>query len=228
MSYDAPGLQDELTRRSGLRVQVFLTDNRRRMVSARRREKGAVEVRLQRIFLDSGPEVLDDIAALIAGRKTGRTALRRFIDDHFRNAPDSPRPRREPEPERIESAHHDIGAYACSLNATYLGGRSAARVVWGRRSTRRSRRSIRFACYDPGRNMIIMNRKLDSPDVPAYFVEYILFHEMLHEVLGIGSRADGRRDIHGSLFKLMESTYPDFDKARRYEKELCRRLGSLT
>ncbi len=73
-----------------------------------------------------------------------------------------------------------------------------------------------------------MNRKLDSAQVPAYFVEYILFHEMLHEVLGIGSRADGRRDIHGSLFRLMESTYPDFDRAQRFEKELCRRLGSLS
>ncbi len=228
MRYDAPGLQDELSRRSGLRVQVFLTDNRRRMISARRREQGAVEVRLQRIFLDSGPEVLDDISALIAGRKTERVALRRFIDEHFRDAPDSPRARRDPESERIASMHHDIAAYARTLNTEYLGGRSTAHVLWGRRAVRPSCRSIRFACYDPGRNMIIMNRKLDSPDVPAYFVEYILFHEMLHEVLGIGSRADGRRDIHGSLFKLMESTYPDFDRARRYEKELCNRLGSLT
>lgn len=227
MKYDAPGLQDELARRSGLPVRVFLTNNRRRMVSARRMAGGAVAVRLQRIFLDSGTDVLDDIADLITGRKTARAALRRFIDERFRDVPDLPRPRRAPKPERSDSAHHDIGGYAEKLNTAYLGGRSTALVLWGRRSTKRSRRSIRFACYDPARNMIIMNRKLDAPDVPGYFVEYILFHEMLHEVLGIGSRADGRRDIHGSLFKLMESTYPDFDKARRYEKELCKRLGSL-
>ncbi len=126
-----------------------------------------------------------------------------------------------------ETTHHDIGEYARYLNETYLGGRSRARVVWGRRRTLPSRRSIRFACYDPQRNLVIMNRKLDNAAIPAYFVEYILFHELLHEVLGIGERKDGRRDIHGSLFKLMESTFPDYEKARRFEKELCRRLGTL-
>lgn len=227
MRYDAAALQEELSRRSGRRVQLFLTDNRRRMVSARNRGAGVVEVRLQRIFLDAGPDVLDDIAALLTGRKTDRAVLRRFIDERFRESPAVARPRREPAAERAQFSVHDIAAYARDLNRIYLNGRSTAQVVWGRRSTRRSRRSIRFACYDPERNMVIMNRKLDNLDIPAYFVEYVLFHEMLHEVLGIGSRADGRRDIHGSLFKLMESTYPDFDKAQRYEKELCKRLGSL-
>lgn len=126
-----------------------------------------------------------------------------------------------------ETEHHDIGEYARYLNETYLGGRSRAQVVWGRRGAKASRRSIRFACYDPRRNLVIMNRKLDNESIPAYFVEYILFHELLHEVLGIGERRDGRRDIHGSLFKLMESTFPDYEKARRFEKELCRRLGTL-
>ena len=96
MRYDAVTLQDELSRRSGRRVQLYLTDNRRRMVSARNRGAGIVEVRLQRIFLDAGPDVLDDIAALLTGRKTDRAVLRRFIDERFREAPGAARPRREP------------------------------------------------------------------------------------------------------------------------------------
>lgn len=226
MRFDAGQLQEELSRRSGRRVRLFLTDNRRRMVSAR--NLGAlVEVRLQRIFLDSDPEVLDDIADLLGGKRTDRAALRRFIDERFRDGSAVVKRRGVPTPDRIVSSHHDIVAYAKNLNDAYLGGRSKSAVIWGRRSRKRSRRSIRFACYDPERNVIIMNRKLDNPEMPAYFVEFVLFHEMLHEVLGIGERADGRRDIHGSLFKLMESTYPDYDKALRYEKDLCTRLGTL-
>lgn len=227
MRYDAGQLQDELSRRSGRRVQVFLTNNRRRMVSARHCGQGLVEVRLQRIFLDCGPEVLDELALMLSGGKTDRRALRRFIDERFHSESVMARPRRQVAAERVESSHHDIVAYARELNAIYLNGRSTAKVVWGRRSSRRSRHSIRFACYDPERNLVIMNRKLDNPSIPAYFVEYVLFHEMLHEVLGIGERENGRRDIHGSLFKLMESTFPDFEKAQQYEKELCRRLSTL-
>ena len=226
MRYDPAQLQEELSRRTGKRVQLFLTNNRRRMVSARNRGGGVVEVRLQRAFLNADAAVLNEIALLLAGRPTERLALRSFIDACFQDGVPTAQPQ-EPSPERQKSQHHDIAAYARELNATYLGGRSTARVVWGRRSTRRSTRSIRFACYDPERNMVIMNRKLDSARIPAFFVEYVLFHEMLHEVLGIGEREDGRRDIHGSLFKLMESTFPDYDKAQRYEKELCKHLGSL-
>ena len=58
-------------------------------------------------------------------------------------------------------------------------------------------------------------------------MEYILFHEMLHEVLGMDLGPDGRRSVHGRLFKLMESTYPDYEKAVAYEKGLCRRLETL-
>ncbi len=223
-------LQDELTRRAGLPVQLFLTGNRRRMVSARRRGD-AVEARVQRIFLDATPEVLDELGLLLSGRRTERKALRRFVDERFvAGAEDGAFPvarcRRMPGDGSEAFDHHDIAAYARRLNAAYLGDRSKARIVWGKRSTRRSRRSIRFGCYDPERNVVIMNRKLDSAAIPEYFVEYILFHEMLHEVLGIGEK-NGRRDIHGSLFKLMESTFPDFEKARRFERELCKRLGTL-
>lgn len=220
-------LQDELSRRSGKRVMVCLTDNRRNMVTARRLAGGAVEARLQRMFLAAPDAVLDELADMMADRRGGRTALRAFIDTEATKIPAPPARRRPPSAASQASSHHDIVGYAQNLNQTYLGDRSRAGVLWGRRNRTRSRRSIRFGCYDPSRNVIIMNRKLDSPHIPAYFVEYILFHEMLHEVLGIEEGPDGRRNIHGKLFKLMESTFPDFEKAQRFEKELCKRLGSL-
>ncbi len=229
MAYSPAELQDELARRTGRRILLFLNNNRRRMVSARPRGSDGIEVRLQKIFLDADGIVLGELADIITGGKGSRQALRRFVDHALKNVPDSipGRRRQDISPEREKSANHNLSAYRALLNDTYLGGRSTALVVWGRRNPPRSKRSVRFACYDPERNMIIVNRKLDSPHIPAYFVDYILFHEMLHEVLGIGARRDGRRDIHGSLFKLMESTFPDFDKARRFEQELCRSLGKL-
>lgn len=225
--YSAPALQDALSRRSGKRVLLYLTDNRRSVASARR-NGDVVEVRLQRCFLDSPDDVVDELALLLAGRPTDRRAIRRFVDQApVRERPPAGTPARSAGDKRGAGAHHDIRAYASGLNAAYLGGRSTADVVWGRRNAAKSTRSIRFACYDPARNRIIMNRKLDSPGIPRYFVEFVLFHEMLHEVLGMGERADGKRDIHGGLFRMMEETYPDYDKALRFEKELCRRLHTL-
>ncbi len=226
--YTATALQNELSRRSGRQILLYLTDNRRRMVTARHSAGGLVEVRLQRAFLHAPDDVLSDLGDMVAGRPNDRTALRKFIRDAFESTPAAPAaPTPAPSAKTQTFNHHDLQLYAAHLNETYLNNRSRSVVDWGRRNTTKSRRSIRFGCYDPMRNKIIMNRKLDSAAIPAYFVQYILFHEMLHEVLGIGERADGKRDIHGSLFKLMESTFPDYDKARRFEREIVERLDTL-
>lgn len=219
-------LRDELERRTGAEITLLVTNNRRRMVSVRRGGDGFVEVRLQEIFLRSTPEVLEELSGMIAGRDRGRAALRAFVEDNMRNRPPvGMAERRLPaSPGSGRGQHHDLSEYARELNLLYLNNRSTAAVTWGRRNNRRRVRSIRFACYDLSRNLIMVNRRLDSPDIPKYFIEFCLFHEMLHEVLGIGEREDGRRDIHSRIFKLMETTFPDYDKAVRYEKMLCARL----
>jgi hypothetical protein len=226
--YSVQELHDELARRTGVRILIFVTGNRRRMISVKRLEPGVFEVRLQGIFLSATAEVLDEIAGMITGRGTSRQAIQAFVDQRINdeNSSLAYRAAQVKRPVQVEGKgeHHDLAGYAKELNLLYLGNRSTAQVAWGRKSKRKNIRSIRFACYDASRNMIIMNRKLDSPDIPRYFVEFVLFHEMLHEVLGIGEKPDGRRDIHGSIFKLMETTYPDYDKALRFEKQLCESL----
>ncbi|MDR1613298.1 MAG: hypothetical protein LBT97_11035 [Planctomycetota bacterium] len=184
---------------------------------------------MQRMFLSAPDFVVRAVADMAAGRPADRDAIRRFVAGSPAAAPDGRLPERikRPAAPARGGAYHDIRLYADELNATYLGNRSTAEIAWGRKISAGIRRSIQFGSYDPTRNRITMNRRLDRAGIPRYFVEYILFHEMLHEVLGIGERADGRRDIHGRVFKLMESTYPDFDKALRYERELCKQLHLL-
>ena len=225
------GLRDELRRRTSFEILIVITRNRRRMVSIRRQAPAIFEVRLQEIFLNATSGVLDELAGMISGRHGDRSAIRDFVAANFSadaEASFQSRTPPAPAPDAGRGHHHDLAAYADELNRLYLRGRSTASITWGRRNNSRRRvRSIRFGCYDPSRDIIIMNRKLDSAGIPRFFVEYILFHEMLHGVLGIGERADGSRDIHGKIFKLMESTFPDLDKALRFEKEFCRQLGIL-
>jgi hypothetical protein len=62
------------------------------------------------------------------------------------------------------------------LNDRYFDGRlRRPQIGWSNRSWRRQ-----FGCYDPGPNHILLNRRMDGPDIPQFVVEYVLFHEMLH------------------------------------------------
>lgn len=208
-------LQEALRLASGKKVLLHLTDNRSRMVSMRREPGGIILLRLQRSFLEAPPEVIEDLAMLAMGRREAGGSVQKFVNAM---SGQSVAPRARKRKSVTAGQVHDLDMYCRLLNETYLNGRSKAAVTWGRKPPRRKTRTIRLGCYNPETNCIVMSRRLDSDDVPRYFVEYVLFHEMLHEVLGIGERPDGKRDIHGKLFRLMESTFPGHEQALKFEK----------
>src|SRR5690606_9202221 len=102
------------------------------------------------------------------------------------------------------------------VNRTEFEGAVDCGITWGRLPTRRRRRSIRFGSYSPKEHLIRIHPYLDQAFVPAFFVRYIVFHEMLHAVMGIEELPSGRRAIHPPAFKRREEQYPDFARAVRW------------
>ena len=56
------------------------------------------------------------------------------------------------------------------------------------------------------------------PDVPRYFVEFIVFHEMLHQVWPTTVTENGRVH-HPPAFRARERTFPQYEAALRWERE---------
>jgi len=216
-------LQDALRRAAARTVVLTLTDNRARWLSVKTDGPDVLLVRAHRTFLGAPPEVVDATGCFIAGDARSGETVREWLQAVTALPVGQTRERTSRSSASGPSGrHHDLPALWARLNERYLQNRSRAEVAWGRRDGGRRTRSIRFGWYDPSRRLIVMNRRLDRPDVPEAFVSYVLFHEMLHEVLGIGERPDGRRDIHGRLFRLMEKTFPDYDEAVRFERVFIR------
>lgn len=55
---------------------------------------------------------------------------------------------------------------------------------WGQQITRKKRRSIRLGSYNHHTNEIRIHPSLNSPGIPAYFVQSVIHHEYLHHVVG--------------------------------------------
>ena len=55
---------------------------------------------------------------------------------------------------------------------------------WARRAPKRRRKSIQLATYDARAGELRVHPALDAPDVPAFVVEYFVFHAMLHAHTG--------------------------------------------
>ncbi len=201
------------------RVSVTLTDNRYTMISVRRIAKERrYEVRLHHMFVDADPVITRALARYIAENcNDASRVLGDFIDsnaDHVRG-----RSRRAPT-QLIFTAgeHYDLRQIYDELNARYFDGKIEAAITWGARTGRpRRRNSIKMGSYSVEDRLIRIHRSLDRAFVPRFFVAWIVFHEMLHQVHDIRVK-NGRREFHSKEFLAAEARFEQYEEARRWER----------
>ena len=214
------------------RVQVTLTDNRYTMISVRRlsrpgaaKEPGGrkaterkFEVRLHHMFADADPVITRALARYIADNDADASrVLGDFIDgntDHVRG-----RGRRAPAQVIFTAGeHHDLRQIFDELNERYFANRIEASITWGARTGRPKRRnSIKMGSYAVEDRLIRIHRSLDRAFVPRYFVAWIVFHEMLHQVHDITVK-NGRREFHSKEFMADEAQFEQYLEARQWER----------
>ena len=216
--------QDSLERRirahlSRGRVSVTLTDNRYTMISVRRLARDRrYEVRLHHMFADADPVITRALAHYIADNDPSASrVLGEFIDQnagHVRG-----RARRQPTQVIFTAGeHHDLREIFEELNSRYFDRKIDAAITWGQRTGRpRRRNSIKMGSYSVEDRLIRIHRSLDRAFVPRFFVAWIVFHEMLHQVHDIRVK-NGRREFHSKEFLADEAMYEHYHQAKTWER----------
>ena len=77
-----------------------------------------------------------------------------------------------------------LASLAAEVHRTYFYKYPPLPVRWGQQITRKKRRSIRLGSYNHATTEIRIHPLLNAPDVPAVFIQSVIFHEYLHHVLG--------------------------------------------
>jgi hypothetical protein len=104
------------------------------------------------------------------------------------------------------------------LNRRYFGGAIDARITWGQRCGKpRRRNSIKMGSYSVEERLIRVHRSLDRPFIPRYFIEWIVYHEMLHQVHQ-ATLVNGRRQFHTPAFLSDEARFEHYERARAWER----------
>jgi hypothetical protein len=113
---------------------------------------------------------------------------------------------------------YDLGEIFNRVNAEYFRGEvKRPKLFWSRSLTRR-----KFGHYDWVGDAVMISRTLDDAAVPAYVVEFVMFHELLHKVLGL--RWSGRPQYaHTAEFYRLEKQYPRHTEAEAALEKLARR-----
>ena len=106
------------------------------------------------------------------------------------------------------------------LNAKYFRNRLRDyTIVWGRKRASRPRDEIVFATIQEDDRMIRIHPLLDRAFVPAWFLEYVIYHEMCHAVVRDEYDSSGRRIVHHKKFWARERRFHWFKRAKVWEEE---------
>jgi hypothetical protein len=201
-------------------LQVTLTDNRHTMISVRRdHTRGPrYRVRLHHMFADADPIVTRALARYIGQNDASASrVLGTFIDTHQHRV----RPIGRARPLvtiDTRGRHFDLQEMFDDLNRRYFDGRILARITWGQRCGKpRRRNSIKMGSYSVEEQLIRVHRSLDRGFVPRFFVEWIVYHEMLHQVHE-ATLVNGRRQFHTAAFLADEALFEHYERARAWER----------
>lgn len=234
------GAQDErawsrfLTERLGSPVRVDFGRSRTAPVQARagRDERGGHvwEIRLHGMFRSAPDDVRE---ALVKWLRVGRRATRAgpvldaWIHGELARLPVKQRRLRL----ETRGDTHDLQELVDALyetefrsDFTPVGDVERPRVSWGRRVASKSRRSLRLGSFEPESRVVRVHPVLDQEAVPAWFVVFVLKHELLHAVVDAYRDPSGRWVHHGPEFRARESSWPEYLPAVAWERRNLARL----
>jgi hypothetical protein len=206
-----------------LPVRVTLTDNRRTMISLERNPR-QMHVRLHHMFARADAGTLHALGRYLASSdREAAQQIGRFIEQHRTSIRG-----RTVRPVQLSAIglHHNLNDIYRDVNARYFASRVEAKISWSRDQQVRSRRrprSIKLGSYTSRDKLIRVHPALDAEFVPRFFVEYIVYHEMLHHVLP-PQRSGKRRSLHGPEFQAREKAFVGFEAALQWERENLERL----
>ena len=228
MSEPALMLQRRLCRYTRLKLDVEINDNRSTMLRVLERQRGMSRVSIHRMFIDAPDHVLEAVAQYIQGHLHDahgayNRVLRTYIQQELARCDYSHRV----DHKRLvtQGTCYDLQAIYDALNARYFNHQLNLRVTWygvsprqrGARSRARTPLRLTFGLYYDSLKLIKIHRLLDDPFFPPYFLSYVVYHEMLHEVIPGEVDARGLFRVHTKAFQAAERQFIDYVRATHWE-----------
>ncbi|MGB0715433.1 MAG: hypothetical protein ACPGXK_06115 [Phycisphaerae bacterium] len=114
--------------------------------------------------------------------------------------------------------YHDLDAAFQRVNALYFKGElTASGLRWGKLAG-----GNHFGFYRSATDTILISATLDSADVPAYVVDFVVYHECLHKVMG-SERAGSVTRAHSPAFRQRERAFRQYAQAEKALQQIARR-----
>ncbi len=187
-------------------------DNRTSFFSCRK-SRLKIHLRLHRLFAKAPSPVLEAVVGYaVKGDKRSGTVVRQMAHLYFSKE------KAKPDPLEEKGEVYDLGEIRDRIKERYFPTVDVS-IGWSARSRAKAFRCITFGSYDRHRNQVRINPLLDNADVPLFFLEFIVYHEMLHAVCPASIDARGAVRCHTPEFRRMEKQFAEYGQAKEWEKK---------
>jgi hypothetical protein len=185
--------------------------------------KEALEITVHEGVVGAPDQVIDALAcAALLGEVDDerRNVLRRYTEsDAFADVVEALELATVEATDQPAGRHYHLDEIFTRVNAEYFDGRlSRPRLTWNETLTHR-----KLGHYHFPTDTVLISITLDAPDVPAYVVEFVMYHELLHKELGF-TVVKGRRYAHTSEFREAERRFARYEEAQAFEQRLVSEL----
>ena len=221
MPIHAEELRRYLAEATGRPVRLRINDNSHSMITAGRDGTGpGVKVSLHRSFLQADEAVIAAIAQFLIGPTAEcRKVIRGWIAkvESARLAQPRTMPARNVSGTPI-GRHHNLAARGQEVNLKYFGGEIVFRIIWGK-ATRagRGQRHVTLGTWNHRQRIVRIHPMMDNPNVPQYFVDFVIYHELTHAAVPSRITPSGKMVHHSREFREREEDFPLFVLAKAWE-----------
>ena len=208
---------DRLKREVAKPLFVKINNNRQTLLSVKW-EPSATKVSMHKMFLEAPQNVMDALACYIKREHTAvsseikafiESSLSKFDYSHLLNV------------KQLEHAGkvYDLKAIYDKLNALYFKNSLALHITWFGNPFVKNRVRCTLGLYYDSLKLVKIHRRLDDDAVPAFVVEFVVFHEMAHAVCPAFIDERGMHRSHGAEFKRIEKSFWAYKEAESWIKK---------
>lgn len=118
-----------------------------------------------------------------------------------------------------QGAQYDLREVFDRVNESSFRGRmEPPNLTWNKTITH-----AKLGHYLPGTDTVMISIALDSDAVPAYVIDHVMHHELLHRKLGVRF-VNGRRMSHTAEFKARERAFEGYAQAVSFLRDMSSEL----
>ena len=209
-------LKTELENKLNLKVILNFKDYKSTYIKIEK-TRFQIKISLHKLF-ENAPEDINEAVINYCTRKHGdsRRILKTYANEYFSKIDNSHKLDKQ---KLITNGNcFDLKQIYDNLNIFYFQDKLNLNITWFEKPKYIKFSHFTFGTYNKTLKLIKINKLMDNLNFPFYFINYIVYHEMLHSICEEKITLNGQRLIHTKEFKKLEQKFAYYKEALAFEK----------